>query len=98
MPLSDSLLSYDDIRATLDHALTAPNGLKITLATHGKAVHFRHRLYKFRILDRKNNKKIYPEGDPSHGTSPYDNLVATVEDNIILLTKTTMEGIEVEEI
>lgn len=54
---------YADVREILDEALRS-NGGELTLATHGAAVHWRHRAYRFR--------KLY--ADTVAADSPYDRL------------------------
>lgn len=53
---------YSDVRQVLDQAL-ANGGGEYILSTHGQAVHWRQRAYKF----RKEYARV-------HGTSPYDDL------------------------
>ena len=93
MPLSDSILSYEDVRAVLDRALDSAHGIRITLPTKGKAIHMRHRLYKFRALDRRESTKIYPPSDVRYGVSVYDSLVAEVVDTSVLIRKTDVEAL-----
>ena len=60
---------YQDVREILDAALASGGG-QVELPSHGQAVHWRHRAYKFR--------KIYAETvDPQ---SPYDRLTFRVVD------------------
>src|SRR5882724_3895462 len=59
---------YDDIRQILDAALSSGGG-EFVLPTHGLAVHWRQRAYKFR--------KLYATtlaSDDSFSMSPYDRL------------------------
>jgi hypothetical protein len=67
---------YDDIRQILDAALTSGGG-QFDLPTHGLAVHWRQRAYKFR--------KLYAEtlaSDDSFSMSPYDKLtMPTIPDD-----------------
>src|SRR5438477_10700030 len=59
---------YDDVRQVLDAAMRSSGG-KFTCATHGAAVHWRQRAYKFR--------KLYATtiaNDNSVAMSPYDML------------------------
>lgn len=59
---------YDDVRQILDAALASGGG-EFVLPTHGLAVHWRQRAYKFR--------KLYAEilaADKSLAMSPYDRL------------------------
>lgn len=44
------------------------------LASYADAHYFRLRCNQARILHRKENAKVYPEGMPLHGASEYDPL------------------------
>lgn len=63
-PRSNRLGMYSDIRAVLDEALTSGGGT-LECATHGAAVHWRQRAYRFR--------KLFAETIAAE--SPYDTLV-----------------------
>ena len=67
---------YDDVRQILDAALAAGGG-EFKLTTHGQAVHWRQRAYKFR--------KLYAQtlsADDSFSMSPYDRLtMPTIPDD-----------------
>jgi hypothetical protein len=66
--VSNRLGMYDDVRQILDTALASGGG-SFDLPTHGLAVHWRQRAYKFR--------KLYAEilaSDKSLSMSPYDRL------------------------
>jgi hypothetical protein len=59
---------YDDVRQVLDTALRSGGG-RFDLPSHGLAVHWRQRAYKFR--------KLYAQtlaADDSFSMSPYDRL------------------------
>ena len=79
MSLSNSLLSYEDVRKTLDRALEARAGVKVNFASFGQAVHFRQRAYKFRSLHQEAMRKAYPESDARYGQSVYDALMIRIE-------------------
>lgn len=66
--IANRLGMYDDVRQILDAALASGGGTFV-LTTHGQAVHWRQRAYKFR--------KLYAETlsqDKSLAMSPYDRL------------------------
>lgn len=99
MSLSTNPLSYEDIRSALDRALASDNGIKITLPNPGLAIHFRQRCNKFRALDRAASKKTYPDPeDPKHGTSAYDVLTISLEENVALILKRDPSTLLVEEL
>lgn len=66
MTKSNRLGIYADVRAVLDQALEAGGGA-FMCATHGEAVHWRQRAYRFR--------KLYAETLGPRAMSPYDTLV-----------------------
>lgn len=102
MPLSNSILSYEDVRAHFDRALSSEKGLILRFKSPGQAIHFRQRGYKFRVLDRIRNTELYPDGDPMHGCSPYDILRIDIVkgESVAHIRKMTAEdtSIEVSEI
>jgi hypothetical protein len=63
---------FDDVRAILDTALTSGGG-EFELSSHGQAVHWRQRAYKF----RKEYAKILMAND-SLSMSPYDRLTMPI--------------------
>ena len=66
--VANRLGMYDDVRQILDAALSSGGG-RFDLPTHGLAVHWRQRAYKFR--------KLYAQtlaSDDSFSMSPYDRL------------------------
>lgn len=66
MSKSNRLGIYADVRQVLDAALASGGGT-FQCATHGEAVHWRQRAYRFR--------KLYAETLGPKGMSPYDVLV-----------------------
>lgn len=100
MPLSNSLASYEDIRALLDRALEAEHGIRVTHPTKGAAVHWRQRAYKFRLLDRARSKELYSVTSEAWGTSVYDGLVIDIDDNVNFVRKTDVNSLalKVEEL
>lgn len=88
MPPSSSILSYRDVQAALDRALSNGRGVKIACETLGDAQNLRQRCYNFRKLDRRENMKTYAEDAPLYAKSVYDVLTicpAQEEDGSICL-------------
>lgn len=75
MALSNSILSYTDVRAVADEAIKR-RGLRFTPQknTHGAAINWMHRFNKFRLLARKQ------------GQYTWDILSIAVEDREVVLT------------
>jgi hypothetical protein len=72
---SSSILSYPDIRQVMDRAIDSEKGVRLKFDTVKSAQTFVFRCNTFRSLDRKENKKIYPDETHSlHGRSIYDTL------------------------
>jgi hypothetical protein len=86
MPLAKNLSAYEDLRPHFDRALVSPRGIRITVASSGAAVSLRSRLYALRKLEREASIDVYDPGDLRRGTSPYENLAITIEDNAVLIT------------
>jgi hypothetical protein len=81
--VANRLGMYDDVRQVLDAALQSGGG-SFELPTHGKAVHWRQRAYKFR--------KLYAEilaSDKSTAMSPYDRLTLPklLDDSCVVVIK-----------
>lgn len=74
MPLSDSILAFPDIKDALERALATENGIKFSLPTAKDAFRFVARCNHYRVLDRRQNRLLYPEGNTMHGCSIYDRL------------------------
>lgn len=81
MPLPDNLNSYAEVREALDKALDSEKGVRIRCDNHGAAVHLRHKIYKFRTLDRRESMKLFSADDARYGNSAYDGLVALIADD-----------------
>ena len=68
-----SLLAYPEIRDALDRALQSERGIRVKFRTDVAATQFVGRAYSFRMLDRAENAKIYPDQTHTlHGRSMYD--------------------------
>lgn len=94
MPVSKSLNSYVDCRVVLDAALEA-GGCRYSLASHGKAINFRQRIYSYRSLlrDQKAAQSIIPGLLP---TTEYDSLEVTfdpIQDNVLIIKLVSPKGI-----
>ncbi len=79
MAYNSSLTSYPDIRATLDRALASAKGVRVRFPDKNAATTFKGRVHTMRYLDRKENCKIYPSGNPMYGRSVYDPLLVKTE-------------------
>lgn len=78
MAMSDSRLAFKDCYELYEKALDDPKGIKVKFPTHDDAWHFRHRLHHARILDRRDNKRVFDEDHPMHGLSEYDKITIRV--------------------
>ncbi len=75
MTLSSSRLAFLDCYDALDRALEDDRGARIKVETQDHGIFFRMRLNVARRIDRTHNRDIYPEDNPLHGTSLYDQLI-----------------------
>lgn len=79
MPPSNSTLAYRDIEEIFERAIANGKGIRIKCPTPGAAKSIQVRAYKYRTIDRKENKKIFGPDDPLHGRSAYDCLLLSVK-------------------
>lgn len=100
MSLSKSILAFPDIKSLMEQALASENGVKVAFETAKMATIFRHRCNHFRLLDRKNNAKLYPIEHSLNGHSPYDviKVCSRAEGLEIHLEKIKAEMLRVEEL
>lgn len=74
MSLSNAVTSYQDVQEILSRAMASQKGIRVKVGTKGAAVQLRQRLYKFRLADRNDSKKMYAAEDFRHGKSDFDSL------------------------
>ena len=75
MSMSNSRLAYRDCYEALDRALVSNKGVLVVCQSEGDAHHQRQRLNYARVLDRRDNREMYPSPfEPLHGRSHYDNI------------------------
>lgn len=88
MPNSTSLLAFPDCKKALDQALASERGVRLEFPSSKDAFRFMGRCNSFRLLDRKENAKIYTEpAHTLHGRSIYDVLKIVQENQFIIITK-----------
>jgi hypothetical protein len=73
---SVSYLAYPDVKSAFDRVLMTTRGVRVKFSKHGEAVRFASRCNYFRVLDRKENLKIYKDMETHSlfGRSVYDAL------------------------
>lgn len=74
MPRQTSIASFPDIINALDRAIASEKGIRLTFDVNQDRVNFLRRFHSFRLLDRRENAKVYPADHPLHGHSAYDCL------------------------
>lgn len=79
MSLPASIRAYPDCAELFELAAKDPKGARACLGTRDAAIHMRTRMHYFRSLDRQANAEVYPQGDPMHGVSLYDELVVQLK-------------------
>lgn len=78
-PKLESLEGYKAQKDFLDAVLDNPQEeVTVDLGTHRLAMAFRLRCYDLRKADRRNNNKIYEEGDPKRHRSDYDAILLSI--------------------
>lgn len=65
-------------RKVLDSVLHSEKGITIKLPNEKSAHHLRMLCNKVRSRDRQANKKMYPEDDPRHGRSIWDDITSGI--------------------
>jgi hypothetical protein len=84
MPISQSILSYPDVKEVFERALASQRGVRVALKDLKTAKYFSRRCNQFRSLDRKENLKLYIEPAHSlHGRSIFDTLQVLVRENYV---------------
>ena len=85
MTISKSRVAYRDVYDNFDKALGDSRGIRLPFNSYNEAKSYQFRMNTARALDRRENEKIYPKGDPMHGQSQYDTLqvriVGPIEDS-----------------
>lgn len=74
MGTASSSDAYPSARALLDKAISAKNGIKVTLPEYGQAVRMRHNCYTVRLREQERSKKIYSQDMPQYGRSVWDKI------------------------
>jgi len=88
VPIPSNRMSYRDIYEIYDKALDDPKGIRLVFDNHASARNYQMRMNNARAIDRKENLRTYPIGDPMHGQSQYDVLQVRIrhgEDGSIFL-------------
>lgn len=70
--------SYKDCEEHYERALESPKGIEIKFEQRWQATRYRARLHKYRVLLRAQNEEVYPFDHPMHGSTPYENLIASI--------------------
>ena len=81
MPLPDSLHAFTTEFEAFDRAVSAEKGIRIEFSDPAPARAYRARLHQARVLDRRENRVAYKEGDPMYGRSSYDSLRVTIRED-----------------
>jgi hypothetical protein len=72
MALQSQIEAYHDCLGYYERALEK-GGIRLkTKGNEGDAKYLQLRLHKARQLHREENARMYPDGHPMHGNSPYD--------------------------
>lgn len=95
-----SILAYPDVKTAFDRVLATPRGIKVTFTTKPQAVRFVARCNYFRMLDRKENLKIYAEmtSHSLYGRSVYDHIEVALRGTEVLIRPIFLEESKVEDL
>lgn len=75
--------AYRDIYEILDKSLEDPRGIRLPFNTNADAKTQQMRFNMARVIDRRDNARVYDKDNPMHGQSVYDGLsfrIVMVED------------------
>lgn len=78
MSLPTSLRAYEDCRDLYDAASADHKGARACLGTYEACINMRTRMHYFRKLDREANADTYPQGNPMHGVSTFDDFAIQI--------------------
>lgn len=81
MSLSHNPGAYGDCHEILNRALEDKSGVRVAVESYNTGVHLRMRLQMARELDRRENKKTYPDDHPMHNRSVWDAFVVRIKAN-----------------
>jgi hypothetical protein len=81
MSLSNNPGAYADCHEILNRALDDKSGVRIAVESYNAGIHLRMRLHQARELDRRENKKTYPDDHPMNNRSAWDPFVVRIKAN-----------------
>lgn len=81
MSISESRLAYQDCQDLFEKAMDDPKGVRVFIGTKEMARFFVMRMHKCRQINRRDNKDIYPEGEPMHGASAWDKIKCSMKED-----------------
>ena len=98
MSIPNNRLSYKDVYDVFDQALEDSAGIRLPFNNYTDAKYFQMRMHQARVIDRRENAKIYGPEDSMFGQSQYDvlqvRLVGPVEDEHSPTKETTFVYVE----
>lgn len=98
MSFNRTPLALEDVRLTLDRALAAVIGVKISFPTRGEAIYWRGRANYLRRIDRRDNAMIYDSTHELHKQSIYDSLRFYLDGSTIIIKKVSKTIPDIEEL
>lgn len=81
MSISNSRLAYQDCRDLFERAMADPRGARLLIGKQNFARFFVLRMHKCRTIERADNAKVYPIGDPMHGASDWDQIKCSIKED-----------------
>ena len=94
---SGSILAYPDVKQAFDRAMLG-KGIKVTLNNENDAAHFMGRCNSFRVLDRRENSRLYESTHSLFGRSVYDLLKISRDGVVVRIEPITLDALSVEEL
>ena len=87
MSMSKNPVAYADCYENFERAIVADRGLVIKYDTVTRARYEVLRMNQARVLDRRTQMKVLPEGHPRYGFSDYDILIFRRDGSNVYITR-----------
>ena len=81
MALSNQIAVYADCEMLFRHAADDKLGARAMFESEAAAKHFRLRMHQYRVLERKESRRLYDRMDPRWDKCEYDRFVCRVRED-----------------
>src|SRR5215471_4613149 len=98
MTSNKSILAFPDVKSLFDEVILTGRGKDLVFPDENSAVVWVHRANRFRVLDRKENEKLYETTHTLYGRSAYDIIHVARKDKTVRVKPITLDGVEVTDL